>query len=89
MCALWLPWLFCITELYQSEYLEYLLFVVLVYFIHVIYFYKPCLVLGKLDKKHYLFSKAKNQEAFLANQPIDAYSVDISNLSIWSYQKLS
>lgn len=59
------------------------------YFIHAIYFYKPYLVIAKLDKKHYLVSKAENQQALLAKQRIDVFPVNISKLAIWSYQKIT
>ena len=59
------------------------------YFIHATYFYKPYLVIDKLDKKNYLMSRAENQQAFLAKQKVNVFPVNISKLAIWSYQKIS
>jgi hypothetical protein len=59
------------------------------YYIHVLYLYKPILVIGKLNKNHYLMSRADNQKAFVDKNKVDVFPVDISDLAIWSYQKIS
>jgi hypothetical protein len=59
------------------------------YFIHVVYLYKPLLVIGKLNEKQFLVSRAENQQAFLDNNKVDAFPVDITRLAIWRYQKIS
>jgi hypothetical protein len=59
------------------------------YFIHVVYLYKPYLVIGKLNRTHFLLSRAENQKAFLNKNKVDVFPADISDLAIWSYQKIS
>lgn len=59
------------------------------YFIHVVYLYKPILVIGKLNEHQFLASRAENQKAFLGKNKVDVFPVDTSKLAIWGYQMIS
>jgi hypothetical protein len=58
------------------------------YFIHVVYLYKPVLVIGKLNETHFLLSRAENQQSLLHNNKVNVFPVDISPLAIRSYQQI-
>jgi hypothetical protein len=59
------------------------------YFIHVVYLFKPVLGIGKVNASQFLVSRAENQQAFLNNNKVEVFPVDLSGLAIWGYQKIS